>query len=141
MDVLSNVTSSFPVLMGFCSGLTILGGIITASFSFAIKSHLKTARQNEKYKDESIQNKITAAANELKVSMERLNGEFRALQVEVKASLLGIEKANAEQVRRYEQSINAIKVIFQKSENKFEIFQRELKEVRVLVERIKKVAP
>lgn len=127
-----------PVLIGFLTGLSVLGGIVVTVATFALRRYLELAKAHTKLKDDAVKLLVKEAEKELKVAMATLAGDFRTLRAEVNGTLKAMDKTASEQTQKYERTTVLMKQLFERGEVRFTAFQRRLEDVHVMVERLKK---
>ena len=82
-----NVAEYVPILLGFCTGLTVLGGLIIAITTFAIRKHFRTVDEKDKLKEVNMHKTIKSAVqdshSDLRLLIEKQHGDFKLLEAEV----------------------------------------------------------
>lgn len=124
------------------AGQVALGGLAAAWLKSSISRSRAALRTNQALLAENIQLKIAASQKTLEAKLdvvrEDLRRDFKALEVRVQVALKSQQDAADSNLVKYERTLSAMKAILQKAEARFEGFQKDLKDQRVLVERIKK---
>lgn len=126
------------ILIGFCTGLTILGGVISMVCSYAIKSHFKQAKENEKLKDAAFKHEISSSAKDLKILLEHQAGDIKALKTEIEMTMKDVRVLSETQAHKYDNSILAMKSTLKQIQTSFDQFQKELKDTRYIIDKMRK---
>lgn len=119
-----------------------LGGLATAWVKSSVtksrektKAHQDLLAENERLRAEKTAESIRTQVAQVKAD---ITSEFRALKAEVQAALKSQKEASDSNLVKYAKTVAAMKQIIDQAEVRFTRFQADLKETRVLVERIRK---
>lgn len=100
-----------------------------------LKENQELLAENERLRAEKTEAAIKAAVAQVRAD---ITNEFKGLRAEVQAALKSQKEASDTQLVKYAKTVAAMKQIFEQAEVRFTRFQSDLKEQRVLVERIRK---
>lgn len=135
---LKGLMNTIGLVMGFCAGLTILGGLITTAGAFMLKKHLGTLKENAMLKDAAIRNSISESKAELEVKFERLRGEFLALKQRVEQSMVDQKAAVDGLSMKHERTMGVMKKAYEQTDARLKLMEEKQQKTQFLVERIVK---
>jgi hypothetical protein len=135
----SSVSPS-ALLIGFCTGLTILSGLITMVGAFMVRRYIVVSNEVDKLKETAVYKEIKQVEDTLKLRFDALATDFRTLSLKVEGGLTEMRKTHEASVQKYEQATVRMLKIHQEAEGRFKIFQEKLQEIHVIVERWKSLA-
>jgi phenylalanyl-tRNA synthetase alpha subunit len=99
------------------------------------KKHQDLLAENERLRTEKMETAIKSAVAQVRAD---ITSEFKGLKAEVQGALKVQKEASDSNLVKYAKTVAAMKQIIEQSETRFVRFQSELKDLRVLVERIRK---
>ena len=137
MDVTTEVSTT-PWAAIILGALSIGGTVISGVLHSLIKKSISDSEENAKLKHAATLAEVKQVKSDLELKLEKLNGDFRVLQADVKAGIINSDKVLQQQMVRFAESLRVIKTLVQNGEARFAELQKEMKEVHVFVDRIKR---
>lgn len=138
MDLSTEIATSNPLVAIILGCIGVAGTLASALLHTAVKRGLAQSEENAQLKQESILSDVDKIRSELLLKLERMSGDFRVLEAQIKSALMTSDKALSEQARRTDAALNAVKNVIQRGESRFDVLQKELAAVRIYCDRIKK---
>ncbi len=122
--------------MGFCAGITILGGLITVIGGFMLKKHLATLKENAQLKDLAVRNAISDSRSALEKDFAALREKFEALKQRVEEALLQQKGAVDGLANKHERTMGVMKKAYEQSDSRFKAIEARMEKTHFLVDRL-----